>query len=89
MEDGFKSSFLVRVFCKLCEVNIVGIVIFVRCMYVVREGQDVLLETGSCLVVVMIVVRPVVVFFVVVVVASVVVVVVVVERVQMANLDPF
>ena len=58
-------------------------------MYVGREGQDVFLETGSCLVVVMIVVRPVVVPFVYVSVAIVVSVVVVVERVHMANLDPF
>ena len=58
-------------------------------MYVVREGQDVFLGTGSCLVVVMIVVWPVVVFFVAVVVVWVVAVVVAVERVQMANLDPF
>ena len=72
-------------FCELCEIHIVGIVVFVRCMYVGREVQDVLLGTGSCLVVVMIVGWPVAVFFVVVVV---VVVVVVAARVQMANLDP-
>ena len=60
-----------------------------KCMYVEREVQDVLLETGSCLVAVMIVGRPVAVFFVVVVVVLAVAVVVVVERVQMANLDPY
>ena len=75
--------------CKLCEVHIVGIVIVVKCMYVGREGQDVFLETGFCLVVVMIVGWPVVVFSVTAVVALAVAVVVVVERVQMANLDPF
>ena len=59
------------------------------CMYVEREGQDVLLETGFYLVVVMIVGWPVVVFSVAVVVVLAVDVVVVVERVQIANLDPF
>ena len=59
------------------------------CMYVEREGQDVFLEAGFCLVVVMIVGWPVVVFSVAVVVVLAVAVVVVVERVQMANLDPF
>ena len=58
-------------------------------MYVGREGQDVFLETGSCLVVVMIVGWPVPVFFVVVVVVLAVAVVVVAERVQIANLDPY
>ena len=58
-------------------------------MSVVRVVQDVLLETGSCLVVVMIVGWPVVVISVTVVVVLAVAVVVVVERVQMANLDPF
>ena len=47
------------------------------------------METGFCLVVVMIVGWPVVVFSVAVVVVLAVAVVVVVERVQMANLDPF
>ena len=48
------------------------------------------METGFCLVVVMIVGWPVAVFSVVVVVVlAVAVVVVVVERVQIANLDPF
>ena len=55
-------------------------------MYVERVVQDVLWETGSCLVVVMIVGWPVAVFFVVVVM---VVVVVVAVRVQIANLDPY
>ena len=59
------------------------------CMYVEREGQDVFLETGFCLVVVMIVGWPVAVFFVVVVVALAVAVVVVAERVQIANMDPY
>ena len=59
------------------------------CMYVEREGQDVLLETGFCLVVVMIVGWPVVAFSVAVVVVLAVAVVVVVERVQIANLDPY
>ena len=58
-------------------------------MYVGREGQGVFSGTGFCLVVVMIVGWPVVVFSVAVVVALAVAVVVVVERVQMANLDPF
>ena len=58
-------------------------------MYVEHEVQDVLLETGSCLVVVMIVGWPAAAFSVAVVVVLAVAVVVVVERVQMANLDPF
>ena len=58
-------------------------------MLVERVAQDVLLGTGFCLVVVMIVGRPVVVISVTVVVVLAVAVVVVVERVQMANLDPF
>ena len=58
-------------------------------MYVERVVQDVLWETGFCLVVVMIVGWPVAVFFVVVVVALAVAVVVVAERVQIANLDPY
>ena len=58
-------------------------------MCVERVVQDVLWETGSCLVVVMIVGWPVAVFSVAVVVVLAVAVVVVVERVQMANLDPF
>ena len=47
------------------------------------------METGSFLVVVMIVGWPVAVFSVAVVVVLAVAVVVVVERVQMANLDPY
>ena len=60
-----------------------------KCMYVGRGVQDVLLETGSCLVVVIIVGWPVAVFSVAVVVVLAVDVAVVVERVHMANLDPF
>ena len=58
-------------------------------MYVEHEVLGVLLGTGFCLVFVMIVGWPVAVFSVAVVVVLAVAEVVVVERVQMANLDPF